>query len=65
MKQLVLGILHHFYENIFSETMHGEHGAFLEILKQIFRLHFPDFSLLTYFPLIIRYELTSITSTLR
>ena len=32
-----------------------EHGGFLKILKQVFRVHFPAFSLLTYFPLTINY----------
>ena len=52
--QLVLGNLHHFYENIFQEHFQ-EHGGFLEVLKQVFRVHFPDFSFLTYFPLITIY----------
>ena len=32
-----------------------EHGGFLEILKQVLRVHFPEFYLPTYFPLIINY----------
>ena len=45
---------HHFYENIFQEHF-KEHGGFLEILKQVFRVHFPEFSLPTYFLSTINY----------
>ena len=38
-----------------------EHGGFLKILKQVFRVHFPEFSLLTYFLLTMNYWLTSVT----
>ena len=38
-----------------------EDGGFLEILKEVFSIHFPEFSLLTNFPLTIHYHLTSIT----
>ena len=39
----------------FFQKQFQEHGGFLEILKQIFRVHFPEFSILTYFPLTINY----------
>ena len=39
MIQLVLGSLHHFYENI--QEHFQEHRDFMEILKQVFRVHFP------------------------
>ena len=38
-----------------------EDGGFLETLKQVFRVHVPEFSLLTNFLLTINYQLTSIT----
>ena len=42
MIQLVLGNLHHFCKNIFSDHFQ-ESEDFLEILKQVFRIHFPEF----------------------
>ena len=63
MIQLILESLHHFYENIFSETL-LEKGSFLEILKQGSTIHFPKFHLPTYFTLAINYYLTSITSNI-
>ena len=39
-------------KTFFQEHFH-EHGGFLEMLKQVFRVHFPEFSLLSYFPLTI------------
>ena len=41
-----------------------EDGGFLETLKQVFRVHVPEFSLLTNFLLTINYQLTSITSNI-
>ena len=41
-------------KTIFQEHFQ-ENGDFLEILKQVFRIHFPGFSLPTYFPLTINY----------
>ena len=38
----------------FQEHFH-KHGGFLEILKQVFRIHLPGFSLPTYFLLTINY----------
>ena len=37
-----------------------EQGSFLGVLRQVLRLHFPEFTLFTYFPLKISYYSTSI-----
>ena len=37
----------------FFQEHFQENGGFLEILKQVYRVHFPEFSLLTYFALAI------------
>ena len=49
MIQLVLRSLHHFGKNVFQERVQENEG-FLEVLKQVFRIHFPEISLPTYFP---------------
>ena len=54
MIQLILGSLHHFMKTFFQEHSQ-EHGGFLEILKQLFWVNFPEFSLPTYFQFIKNY----------
>ena len=39
----------------FLQEHFQEHGGFLETLKQVLRVHFLEFSLLSYFPLTINY----------
>ena len=39
----------------FFQEHFQEHGGFLEILKQVFRPHFAEFPLFTYFLLTINY----------
>ena len=40
----------------FFQEHFQEHGGFLkQVLKQVFKVHFPEFSLPTYFPLAINY----------
>ena len=46
--------MHHFCNKIFQEHFQENEG-FLETLKQVFRIPFPEFSLPTYFPLTINY----------
>ena len=63
MIQLVLESLHHFCKNIFSGTL-SRKQRFPGNSKQVFRIHFPEFSLPTYLPLTINYSLTPITSNI-
>ena len=39
----------------FFQEQFQEHGYFLEILKQVYRIHFHEFSLPTYFPSTLNY----------
>ena len=39
----------------FFQEHFQEHGGFLEVLEQVFRVHFSEFSLPSYFPLTINY----------
>ena len=54
MMKLVLGASIISMKTSFQEHF-KEDGGFLEILKQVFRVHFPEFSLPTYFLLTINY----------
>ena len=54
MIQLVLRSLHHFGKNVFQERVQENEG-FLEVLKQVFRIHFPESLLPTNFPKTINY----------
>ena len=53
MLRLVLGSLQTL--KTFFQEHFQENGVFLEFLKQVFRIYFPEFSLPTYFPLTINY----------
>ena len=49
------------WKHFFQDYFQG-HRGFMEILKEVFRVYFPEFSLLSCFPLTISYWLTSITT---